>query len=108
MARIDGAAVGKLGTINDLDDRLDAAKARLARVSALRGDPVDRSRCRIGTRFDTAMAFLDRRLGDEFIGRSLAEIIVDFGFEGRLVSFEGQQVMSLGLQRLVAELHLES
>src|SRR5579863_6880510 len=43
-AGIAGAAVGEFGAIDELDDGLDAAEARLPRIAALRGDPVDEAR----------------------------------------------------------------
>lgn len=106
MAGVEGAAVGEFGAIDDLDDGLDAAKARLARVAAIRLDPVDDARRGVEACLDAAVAFLERRLGDEFIGRSRAEILFDFFFKSRLVALQGQQVVGLVGKDLVGDLDL--
>ena len=41
------------------------------------------------------MALLDGGLGDEFVGRRGAEIVVDIGFERGLVALQGEQVIGL-------------
>ena len=84
------------------------APGGLASVVAYRGiigdagivaafDPIDDAGSRIGARFDAAVSFLDGGFGDGFGGGSGAEIVLHIGFESRLTSLEGQQVVGLVL-----------
>ena len=52
------------------------------------------------------MPLLDGGFGDEFIGESGAKIVRNLGFEGRLVAFEGEQVIGLVFDDLVGDLDL--
>ena len=52
------------------------------------------------------MALLDGGFGDEFVGGRGAEIVLDIGFEGGLVAFEGEQVIGLVGDDLVGDLDL--
>lgn len=52
------------------------------------------------------MPLLDGRLADERGGRSGAEIVLDIGFQRRLVALEGEQVIGIVGNDLVGNLHL--
>jgi hypothetical protein len=86
VVRVEGAAVGMLGAPVDLDQGLDACEARRPRVAALGADPVDAAGSRIGAGLDAAVPLLDRRGGDDLVGRGGSEVFLDLGFEGGLVA----------------------
>src|SRR6266568_9457285 len=69
-AGVEGGAVGMLGSVIDLDDRLDGGEARLPRIAALGHDPIDDLGGGVGAGLDAAMSLFDVRCGDEFGGRS--------------------------------------
>ena len=87
--------IGVFGAGKDLDDGLDVGETRLARVASAAENPIDDAGSRIGARLDAAMSFLDGGFGDGFGGGSGAEIVLHIGFESRLISLEGQQVVGL-------------
>ena len=52
------------------------------------------------------MSLLDAGLADKFFGRRGAEIVLDIGFERRLIALEGQQVIGLVGDNPVGDLDL--
>jgi len=60
---VGGGTIRMLDTAVDLDEGLDAGEARLARIAALRSDPVDLAGGRIGACLDAAVALFDGGLG---------------------------------------------
>ena len=60
----------------------------------------------LGALLDAAVAFLDRRGGDDFVGRGGVEVRRDLGLEGGLVSFPGEDVIRLVSDDPVGDLHL--
>ena len=89
-----------------LDQGLDAGEARRPRVAALGADPIDAAGGRIGADLDAAVPLLDRRGGDNLLGRGGAEVVLNLGFEARLVAFEGEHVIRLVSDDPVGDLHL--
>ena len=102
-ACVEAAAVGIFYARVNLDQGVDGGEAGLARIAAVGCDPVDVAGSRIGSRLDAAMSLLDGSFGDEFVGGSGAEIVLDIGFEGRLVALEGEQVVGLMGDDLVGD-----
>jgi hypothetical protein len=49
------------------------------------------------------MPLLDNGFADDFFRRSGTEVVSDLGFEGRLVAFEGEQVIGLMFDDLVGD-----
>ncbi len=95
VACVEGGAVGMLDTADDLDEGLDAGEARLARIAALRSDPVDLAGGGIGACLDAAVALFDGGLGDDLgVGRAV-KIVGDLGFEIGLIALEGEQIVGL-------------
>jgi hypothetical protein len=89
--------IGVFGEQIDLDDRLDVGEARLASIAPVGYGPVDLGRSCVGPRFDATVPLLDNGLADDFFCWSGKEVVSDLGFEGRLVAFEGEQVIGLML-----------
>jgi hypothetical protein len=90
-ACVEAAAVGIFYARVNLDQGVDGGEAGLARIAAVGRDPVDIAGSRIGSRLDPAMSFLDGGFGDEFVGGGGAEIVLDIGFEGRLVALRASR-----------------
>src|SRR5271165_1687735 len=106
VVRIEAAAIGVFGPCVEQEESLDGLEARLARIASLGCYPVDFAGGGVGARLDPAMPLLDGGFGDEFGGGSGAEIVLDIGFECRLVAFEGEQVIGLIRDDLVGDLDL--
>src|ERR1700694_3527752 len=102
-ACVEAATVGIFYTRVNLDQGVDGGEAWLARVAAVGCDPVDVAGSRIGPRLDAAVSLLDGGFGDEFVGGSGVIIVLDIGFEGRLVALEGEQVVGLMGDDLVGD-----
>src|SRR3974377_252032 len=90
-AGVKATAIGMLGARGDPDQGLDVAEAGLPWIAALGRDPIDLVGGAIGARLDAAMPLLDGRFGDQFGGRSGAEIILHIGFQRRLVTLYSER-----------------
>ena len=92
--------------LTTLDERLDGLEARLARIAALGLDPIDVLGGGVEAGLDAAMALLDGGFGDEFVRRRRFEIVVDLGFQGRLIALQRQQEIGLVRDDLGGDLDL--
>lgn len=91
---VEAAAIGVFDAGVDFDDGLDGVEARLARIASFGCDPVDLAGGCVGAGLDAAM----------LLGGRGAEIVLDIGFERRLVALEGEQVIGLVGDDLVGDL----
>jgi hypothetical protein len=87
-------------------DRFDVGEARLAGIAAVGDDPIDDARGRVSARLNATMAFLDRRLCDEFAPRRVLEITFDIGFERGLIALQSEEIIGVVVDDLVGDFDL--
>ena len=93
VARIEAAAILELGSALDFDDGGDARQAQFPGKAPLPAEPVDLARHSDGALFDAAVPFV--HVGEALQARlgSIAEENLDFAAQGRLVGFDGQEII---------------
>ena len=90
QASIEAAAVGIFGARSDLEQGFDVGEAGRPWIAALRDNPIDFGRGSIYARLDATVPLFNGRFANELGGRSSAEIVLDVGFQRRLIAFQGK------------------
>ena len=74
----------------NLEQGLDAGEAGRPWIAALRDNPIDFGRGSIDARLDATVPLFNGRFANELGSRSGAEIVLDVGFQRRLIAFQGK------------------
>ena len=97
IAGVEPRAILQLGSRINLDDRAGVDEAHLAGKAPVAVEPVDLPQHRDGAGFDAAVALVDIDVDFDLALVGGFEGGLDIGLKGRLIAFDGEQVVGPGV-----------